>query len=413
MFIQGQTLATALSALAFLSHAVPSTATGFGRPVHGVQHARSLRPANNARMFEKRDVAAVEQLQTEYNAFHSWVNNWLQTAPQGDTATAVAQLKQEFSAYDSYMSTWLASALNTAGGASASGTAPGSAPGPASSFLSVAPYPTASVSQGIGGSAGLSGTGSPSSGFASPTGTAPIGTAPIGTASSSTAVSSAASSSPAGSGSFNAKAKDNVVVYYGQSAATSNVKMTDLCSDKDTDIVILSFLTDFAGPGGYPTVNFGAACGGSPSSAAAAKGATGLISCPDLGKDIKTCQAAGKKVMLSLGGATGQSAFTSDDQATKFATQLWNLFGAGTGEDAGLRPFGAGVTVDGFDIGKSSFVVAPPRDHFPSFPARSQCLPVYPKHRKNPKLTLIFLIRQREQGACSLRHLRHRPPQHF
>lgn len=388
MFFQGEKLATALTAVAFASNAILSSAASLGRPAHGIQHARSLRPAGEARFYGKRADAAcaastlnVEQLQEEYSTFHGWLNTWLQTAVQEDAATAVAQLKQEFSSYDTWMNTWLQSALNGSSSAGPTGSAPSVAPvssvplpvstsiassqgltlpvGSSSSFVSVAPFPTASLSQGP------SGVGSPSSGVASgsgaPTGIAPTGTAPIASSSavasstgnSTIGVPSSTPSSPAGSGSFNAKAKDNVVVYYGQSGATSSVKLTDLCSDKDVDVVILSFLTTFAGPGGYPTVNFGAACGGAASPAATAKGATGLLSCPDLGKDIQTCQAAGKKVFLSLGGAEAESAFTSDDQATKFATQLWNLFGAGTGEDAGLRPFGAGVSVDGFDIGKS------------------------------------------------------------
>ena len=360
MFIQGQTLATALSALAFLSHAIPSNAVRFERPAQALQHARSLRPGANGQAFGKRSSVCstpdIQQLQSEYDSFQSWVKSWVQTAAHEDGATAIAQFTQEFSSYDSYMSNWIASAMNGGGSNSTQSTGTASPISPASTYLSVAPFPTATLSQG---GAGPTGTGSPSSGFPSgsgalPTGTVPSGTAPISSAAASSA-SSSSPSSPPSSGSFNAKAKDNVAVYYGQSAATTQVKLTDLCSDKDVDIVILAFLTTFAGPGGYPTVNFGGACGGSASPAQTAKGATGLLSCPDLGSEIKTCQSAGKKVMLSLGGADASSAFTSDDQATKFATQIWNLFGAGKGEDD-LRPFGPGVTVDGFDIGKSLYV---------------------------------------------------------
>ena len=81
-----------------------------------------------------------------------------------------------------------------------------------------------------------------------------------------------------------------------------------------------------------------------------AKGATGMLECGKMATDIATCQSAGKKVLLSLGGATAQTAFSSDDQASTFASTLWNLFGAGTGLDAGLRPFGK-TTIDGFDVG--------------------------------------------------------------
>lgn len=62
--------------------------------------------------------------------------------------------------------------------------------------------------------------------------------------------------------------------------------------------------------------------------------------------DIKTCQAHGKKILLSLGGATGSYGFQSDSQGEQFAETLWNLFGGGTSD---TRPFGDAV-VDGFDL---------------------------------------------------------------
>lgn len=58
--------------------------------------------------------------------------------------------------------------------------------------------------------------------------------------------------------------------------------------------------------------------------------------------------------MLSIGGASATSAFTSVAQAQSFATQVWNLFGSGTGEDSDLRPFGSTI-LDGIDVGKSHF----------------------------------------------------------
>jgi chitinase len=130
------------------------------------------------------------------------------------------------------------------------------------------------------------------------------------------------------------------------------------------DIVILAFLTEFFGPGGFPKVNFGATCGGQTSEMNSA-GASGLLHCPELASQISQCQSLGKKVLLSLGGALAVSAFPSEGQASEFATTLWNLFGAGTGVDPGLRPFGS-VTLDGFDVdnenhstfGYSAFVTA-------------------------------------------------------
>ena len=142
-----------------------------------------------------------------------------------------------------------------------------------------------------------------------------------------------------------------MAVYYGQSPATSQVTLSKLCADPSVNIVILAFLSEFFSAGGLPTMDFGPACGGQ-SSQMQAKGATGLLACGQMATDIATCQTSGKKVLLSLGGATAQTAFTGDAQATTFASTLWDLFGAGTGMDAGLRPFGQ-TKIDGFDVGKN------------------------------------------------------------
>lgn len=54
-------------------------------------------------------------------------------------------------------------------------------------------------------------------------------------------------------------------------------------------------------------------------------------------------------MLVSLGGANGNSNLNSNTDAAQFASTLWNLFGAGTNLSA-LRPFGANVVIDGFDI---------------------------------------------------------------
>lgn len=152
-----------------------------------------------------------------------------------------------------------------------------------------------------------------------------------------------------------------MAVYYGQTPATAGVSVGEMCQNENVDIVVLAFLTDFYGPGGFPTVNFGAACSGHTPQMESA-GATGLLSCPDMASQIKQCQGSGKKVLLSLGGSLATSAFPDDSKATEFANRLWDLFGAGTGVDAGLRPFGD-VTIDGFDVGKSDILLVELRTH--------------------------------------------------
>jgi chitinase len=162
----------------------------------------------------------------------------------------------------------------------------------------------------------------------------------------SSAVTYSSQSSPS-TYTFQADADNNVAVYYGTTADTQAGGLLALCQDSNVDIVILSFVYDFFAQGGYPTLNFGPACSGPNAAQAAA--APGLMDCTGLAPEISACQSIGKKVLVSLGGYIANSSFSSDDQAEQFAATLWNLFGAGTGDDPQLRPFGS-VVVDGFDI---------------------------------------------------------------
>jgi chitinase len=67
---------------------------------------------------------------------------------------------------------------------------------------------------------------------------------------------------------------------------------------------------------------------------------TDLPDCAFLAQDIHTCQAAGRLVTLSLGGASGAASFTGDAQAKAFADTIWNMFLGGKGS---VRPFGDAV----------------------------------------------------------------------
>ena len=163
-------------------------------------------------------------------------------------------------------------------------------------------------------------------------------------------IRSAADSGTNAAYTFNADASDNVAVYFGQTDATGNTSLASMCQDPSVDIVILAFVTVNFGPGNYPTVNFGAACDGKTPQMQAH--APGLLSCPDIASQIQTCQSIGKKVFLSLGGWLAETTFNSDADAAALAGTLWNLFGAGTDLDPGLRPFG-NVKIDGFDLGTS------------------------------------------------------------
>lgn len=189
---------------------------------------------------------------------------------------------------------------------------------------------------------------SASAGLSTPTGT----NSPL--YANSTGPASVPAAGPTGTGSavavatFNAKASTNQAVYYGQTPQTANATLDTICEDPSVDIVILAFLKEYFGPGGYPVLNLGAACGSDATTETQAKGATGILNCFEIAGNITQCQNKGKKVMLSLGGADGTTVFASERQAVAFATTVWNLFGGGTSKVG--RPFG-NVKIDGFDIG--------------------------------------------------------------
>jgi hypothetical protein len=148
---------------------------------------------------------------------------------------------------------------------------------------------------------------------------------------------------------FNAQSSKNVAVYFGQTPVTGGTTLAAQCADPNLDIVILAFVISTSDGGQYPQINFGAACRGQ--TAEMASKAPGLLSCPQLATDITTCQSKyGKKVLLSIGGATSQISFPTATSASTFATIMWNLFGPPGAVDVGLRPFGT-VQIDGLDVG--------------------------------------------------------------
>lgn len=128
---------------------------------------------------------------------------------------------------------------------------------------------------------------------------------------------------------FNSNSKQNVAVYWGQGSAGSEQSLSEYCKSSDADIFLLSFLSSFPDL----TLDLSTAC-------------PGMSDCSSVGQDIKTCQQEGKIVLLSLGGASGQYGFSSDDEGQQFAQKLWDTFGGGSSDQ---RPFGDAV-VDGFDF---------------------------------------------------------------
>ncbi|KAG2184468.1 hypothetical protein INT43_000377 [Umbelopsis isabellina] len=141
----------------------------------------------------------------------------------------------------------------------------------------------------------------------------------------------------------------NYVNYWGQNSYGAaggaqsgwQKNLASYCEDSVEDVLVLSFLTTFFGTGNEPVIDFSNTGNGCTTF-----DGTALLNCPQIGQDIKTCQAKGKKIILALGGASGSYGFTSDSQASGFADTLWNTFGAG---NSSTRPFGDAV-IDGFDL---------------------------------------------------------------
>lgn len=125
-----------------------------------------------------------------------------------------------------------------------------------------------------------------------------------------------------------------VAVYWGQNSFGGEQLLALYCESLEVDVVLMSFMN------GYPdlSINLGGQCN--------EKFDSGLLHCSKIGDDIKSCQANGKKILMSLGGAIGQYGFQSDSQGEDFAEILWNKFGGGHDNE---RPFDDAV-VDGFDF---------------------------------------------------------------
>ncbi|KAG6857294.1 hypothetical protein H0H87_006487 [Tephrocybe sp. NHM501043] len=128
-----------------------------------------------------------------------------------------------------------------------------------------------------------------------------------------------------------------LAVYFGQ----GDEKLSSICKDDTIDAIPLAFLSKYFGKGGLPELD--SICSADPFPG------TRLANCKSLSDDIKACQAKGKIVTLSLGGADGKNNFETDAEAEKFADTVWDLFLGGDGGKDSVRPFGDAV-LDGIDF---------------------------------------------------------------
>ncbi|KAH6608023.1 glycoside hydrolase family 18 protein [Trichoderma cornu-damae] len=130
-------------------------------------------------------------------------------------------------------------------------------------------------------------------------------------------------------------------VYWG-ATNNENDNLSAYCtSGAGIDIVILSFLDIYGATGNIPAGNIGNSC---------YVGTTGVPQqCDGLASSIAACQAAGIKVILSLGGAASSYSLQSQSQAEAIGQYLWSAYGNAAAGGSVQRPFGS-VFVNGFDL---------------------------------------------------------------
>ncbi|CRG89528.1 hypothetical protein PISL3812_06564 [Talaromyces islandicus] len=141
----------------------------------------------------------------------------------------------------------------------------------------------------------------------------------------------------------NGTASAETVVYWGQNggSAVENNDLSSYCgADSGIDILVLSFLYQWGNGVTTPGGTIGQSCSISTSGEG-----TG---CDDLAAAITTCQGNGKKVILSLGGASGSYSLQGQSDAEAIGQALWDSYGK-KGSGSAPRPFGDAF-VNGWDF---------------------------------------------------------------
>ncbi|CAI0442716.1 unnamed protein product [Linum tenue] len=131
------------------------------------------------------------------------------------------------------------------------------------------------------------------------------------------------------------EAGGGISIYWGQNGNEGTLAET--CATGNYHYVNIAFLSAF-GNGQPPVINLAGHCDPTNS------GCAGLTS------DIKSCQAKGVKVLLSIGGGAGGYYLASKQDAEQVATYLWDNFFGGS---SSARPFGPPLghaVLDGIDF---------------------------------------------------------------
>ena len=153
----------------------------------------------------------------------------------------------------------------------------------------------------------------------------------------------------------------DLISHAQQGQGSNQQRLSSFCSQSTVDVIPIGFVDVFPAQGnGFPGTNFANQCygrvyagpGGNPS-------LNQLQSeCPNIVADIPICQSTyGKKIILSIGGATATNPIIGASAGIAFADFLWGAFGPQTSAwlaSGQPRPFdgpnGEAVEVGGFDI---------------------------------------------------------------
>ncbi|KAF9546111.1 Chitinase 1 [Mortierella hygrophila] len=140
---------------------------------------------------------------------------------------------------------------------------------------------------------------------------------------------------------FDPLSRTNVVNYWGQNSVSyaggKEGDLVDYCQDGTVNVFALAFISQIQN--GLPILNLANHC-------EQTFPGTTILNCPRIGQDIKACQASGKAIVISIGGASGSYSLPDAAAGRAFADQIWDLF---LGGSSGTRPFGDAV-LDGVDL---------------------------------------------------------------
>ncbi|XP_068675805.1 uncharacterized protein [Montipora foliosa] len=147
------------------------------------------------------------------------------------------------------------------------------------------------------------------------------------------------------SGASSSPGRPLLVGYWGQNSAgpangpaNNERPLKDVCETTKYDVLAVAFVDSFWDVNNkdqLPSLNLNDHCS-TPVSSQYPK----LLRCPSIQEGIKECQRRGKKVLISIGGPTGDGTLPTPAKAKELAHTLFNLFLGGSDYSANIRPFG-------------------------------------------------------------------------